>query len=160
LVWPYIEQKRKKRQELHAYLRYTRGMTANALNASHNRRIDHNTISTHTERLLPILVYIQANLDQDLALGTLATLANLSSYHFHRLFRATVGETLKQYVQRLRLEQAAYRKNGTRVNLVAEANATGLKKLMLPLIVGFMKKEDGDHLKSLKAAIERPKAVA
>jgi len=30
-------------------------------------------------------------------------------YHFHRLFRTTVGETVKHYSQRLRLEQAAFR---------------------------------------------------
>lgn len=66
-------------------------------------------MSSNTERLLPILVHIQADLEQDLALDTLATLAHLSPYHFHRLFRATVGETVKQYVQRLRLEQAAFR---------------------------------------------------
>lgn len=66
-------------------------------------------MNSNTERLLPILVHIQAHLDQDLALNALAALANLSPYHFHRLFRATVGETVKHYVQRLRLEQAAFR---------------------------------------------------
>ena len=34
--------------------------------------------------------------------------ADLSPFHFHRLFQGLVGETLKQYTQRLRLEQAAY----------------------------------------------------
>lgn len=66
-------------------------------------------MNSNMERLLPILVHIQAHLEQDLALNALAALANLSPYHFHRLFRATVGETVKQYVQRLRLEQGAFR---------------------------------------------------
>jgi AraC family transcriptional regulator len=66
-------------------------------------------MNANTERLLPILVYIQANLEQELSLAALAKRANLSPYHFHRLFRAVVGETVKQYVQRLRLEQAAFR---------------------------------------------------
>lgn len=66
-------------------------------------------MNSNTERLLPILVHIQAHLEEDLALGALAALANLSPYHFHRLFRTTIGETVKQYVQRLRLEQAAFR---------------------------------------------------
>ena len=61
------------------------------------------------ERLLPVLVYIQANLDQDLSLEVLANRARLSQFHFHRLFRSAVGETLKQYTQRLRLERAASR---------------------------------------------------
>ena len=59
------------------------------------------------ERLLPVLVHIQAKLDQDLSLEALANRARLSHFHFHRLFRSTVGETLKQYTQRLRLERAA-----------------------------------------------------
>lgn len=62
----------------------------------------------HTERLLPILIYIQAQLDADLSLDSLAERAELSPYHFHRIFHRTVGETVKQYVQRLRLERAAH----------------------------------------------------
>lgn len=56
-----------------------------------------------------MLVHIQANLDQDLSLATLASRVRLSPFHFHRLFRSVVGETLKQYTQRLRLERAASR---------------------------------------------------
>jgi AraC family transcriptional regulator len=68
------------------------------------------------EKLLPVLIHIQANLDGDLSLATLSTRVRLSPFHFHRLFRSAVGETLKQYTQRLRLERAANRlivHNGT-----------------------------------------------
>lgn len=65
-------------------------------------------MNRNIERLLPILVHIQAHLAEELSLATLAALANLSPYHFHRLFRTTVGETVKHYIQRLRLEQAAF----------------------------------------------------
>src|SRR6185503_5838123 len=61
------------------------------------------------EKLLPVLVHIQANLDADLSLDAVAKRARLSLFHFHRLFRAAIGETLKQYTQRLRLERAANR---------------------------------------------------
>ena len=61
------------------------------------------------EKLLPVLVHIQANLDGDLSLESLAKRVGLSPFHFHRLFRSAVGETLKQYSQRLRLERAANR---------------------------------------------------
>ena len=64
-------------------------------------------IPKHTERLLPVLVHIQSHLAEDLALERLAQLVDLSPYHFHRLFRDIIGETLKQYTQRLRLERAA-----------------------------------------------------
>lgn len=61
-----------------------------------------------TARILPILTHIQTHLAEDLSLEVLAERVNLSPFHFHRLFRATIGETLKQYTQRLRLEKAAY----------------------------------------------------
>ena len=61
------------------------------------------------EKLLPVLVHIQANLDEDLSLDAVAKRVRLSPFHFHRLFRLAVGETLKQYTQRLRLERAANR---------------------------------------------------
>jgi AraC family transcriptional regulator len=61
------------------------------------------------EKLVPVLVHIQANLDEDLSLDALARRVRLSPFHFHRLFRSAVGETLKQYTQRLRLERAANR---------------------------------------------------
>ena len=43
---------------------------------------------------------------------------------------------------------------GTRVDLVCEVKAGGLKKLMLPIVVSVLKKEDGDHLQRLKKALE------
>lgn len=68
-----------------------------------------NQSATPLEKLLPVLVHIQANLDQDLSLDTLAKKVRLSPFHFHRIFRSTIGETPKQYTQRLRLERAANR---------------------------------------------------
>jgi AraC family transcriptional regulator len=60
------------------------------------------------ETLTPLLVYIQANLDQDLALATLGTKANLSPTHLQRVFKAEIGESPKVYVTRLRVERAAF----------------------------------------------------
>ena len=61
------------------------------------------------ERLLPVLVRIQAHLDEELPLETLAEQVGLSAAHFHRQFRQLTGETPKQYCLRLRLERAAFR---------------------------------------------------
>ena len=44
--------------------------------------------------------------------------------------------------------------NGTRVDLVCEVRAGGLKKFMLPMVASILKKEDGDHLQRLKKALE------
>lgn len=43
---------------------------------------------------------------------------------------------------------------GTRADLVCEVKAGGVKKLMVPLVVSILKKEDGDHLQRLKKVLE------
>jgi uncharacterized protein YndB with AHSA1/START domain len=45
-------------------------------------------------------------------------------------------------------------RDGTRIDLVCEIKAKGLKKLMLPLVASILKKEDGDHLQRVKKALE------
>lgn len=50
--------------------------------------------------------YIERHLDEPLALEAIAKAAALSPYHFHRLYSAITGETLHQFIQRLRLEKA------------------------------------------------------
>lgn len=44
--------------------------------------------------------------------------------------------------------------NGTRIKLVCEVKAGGLKKMAAPMVVSILKKEDGDHLQRLKKAME------
>jgi AraC family transcriptional regulator len=55
------------------------------------------------------LIDIQQNLDTDLNLDQLSASYGYSPYHFHRIFTDLVGETPKKYVQRLRMEKAAYK---------------------------------------------------
>ena len=61
------------------------------------------------DELARVLIHIQGHLDGDLSLRTLAAVSHVSPFHFHRTFRALVGETVKGYVQRVRLERAAIR---------------------------------------------------
>ncbi len=51
--------------------------------------------------------YIERNLSGDLSLEKLAGVANFSKFHFHRIFRALAGETLSDFIRRVRLERAA-----------------------------------------------------
>ena len=44
--------------------------------------------------------------------------------------------------------------NGTQVDMVCELSASGVKKLMLPMVSSILKKEDGDHLQKLKMVME------
>ena len=67
------------------------------------------TLDDYRRRILLVLVHIQQNLDAALSLDELATVACFSPFHFHRVFRALVGESVRQHVRRLRLERAAQR---------------------------------------------------
>lgn len=56
-----------------------------------------------------VVRFIQSALDEVLTPRQLAGVAGFSPHHFHRIFRAVVGETVMDFIRRLRLERAAYR---------------------------------------------------
>jgi hypothetical protein len=43
---------------------------------------------------------------------------------------------------------------GTRLTWLCELEASGLRKMMLPMVAAIMKKEDGGHLQELKTFLE------
>lgn len=65
--------------------------------------------SHHLRRMAQVLEHIETHLSQDLSLERLADRAAFSPFHFHRLFLAWTGETVKEFVRRRRLESAAGR---------------------------------------------------
>lgn len=65
------------------------------------------TLQDYKRRLLAVLEFIVAHLDEPLPIDTLARLASLSPCHFHRVFTGMIGETVQGLVRRLRLERAA-----------------------------------------------------
>ena len=72
-------------------------------------RVAEESRSRVPDELARVLFHIQSHLDGDLSLRTLARVSHVSPFHFHRTFRALVGETVKGYVQRVRLERSAIR---------------------------------------------------
>jgi len=66
-------------------------------------------VTSHEQRTLDVLVFIQEHLDEVLPLERLARVAHYSPYHVHRIFRGLVGETVAEHIRRLRLERAAFR---------------------------------------------------
>lgn len=74
-------------------------------------------------RINRALDYIEAHLHEPLTLEEIARSAFFSPFHFHRIFSALMGEPVSQFVQRLRLEKAAFllrahpRRSVTRVAL-------------------------------------------
>src|SRR5512143_653841 len=61
----------------------------------------------YSERLQRVVDYVAQHLDQSLDLDTLARVAHFSPYHFHRIYRGVLGETVNDTVRRLRLQRSA-----------------------------------------------------
>jgi len=62
----------------------------------------------HIDRINLLLEYIEAHLDTNLDLAMLAAKCALSKYHFHRIFKALLGEQPIKYVEGRRLARAAH----------------------------------------------------
>lgn len=62
---------------------------------------------SYEARLMRVLDYVYANLDGDLSLDTLADVAALSRFHFHRVFTGMTGETVASFTRRVRLFRAS-----------------------------------------------------
>ena len=58
-------------------------------------------------RIQRVVDYLAVHLDEALDLETLARVAHFSPYHFHRIYRALLGETVNDTVRRLRLHRSA-----------------------------------------------------
>jgi len=60
----------------------------------------------YTTRINRVIDYINLNIDGDLNLERMSEIASFSKYHFHRIFAEIVGETLGDFIKRIRLEKS------------------------------------------------------
>ena len=60
----------------------------------------------YTKQINKVIDYITHHLDSPLPVERLADEAGLSEFHFHRVFRAEVGETVAKFTMRKRMEKA------------------------------------------------------
>ena len=84
----------------------------------------------YIHRINLALNFIDTHLDADeLSLETISKVAFFSPFHFHRIFKAIIGETLKMYIGRRRIEKAVallFHKNNlsiTEVSLLVGFNS-------------------------------------
>ena len=61
----------------------------------------------YIERVNAVVDYIETHLNENLTLERLAEVAHFSPFHFHRVFRALVGETVSRFINRIRIERVA-----------------------------------------------------
>ncbi|HEV2474612.1 MAG TPA: GyrI-like domain-containing protein, partial [Chthonomonadales bacterium] len=74
------------------------------------------TYDLYTADVRAVVGYILNHLDEPLEPACLARHAAFSTYHFHRIFRGLMGESISEFVKRMRLERAACRLlSGSRV---------------------------------------------
>jgi AraC family transcriptional regulator len=67
-----------------------------------NVKVD--TQKFYFEKINRVMVYISNHLGENLEIEALAGIGNYSVFHFHRIMRAYLGESLGAYIVRLRLE--------------------------------------------------------
>lgn len=77
------------------------------------------------ERLTALLARIESHLSDPGDLVAMAQEFGASAFHFHRVFRKCVGQTPREYVERLRLERAFIRLSLTSENIREIGQAVG-----------------------------------
>lgn len=132
---------------------------------------DLSTYANHMGRILKVLVYIEEHFDQPLLLEEMAKIARISPYYFHRLFHAYVGETVAEYIKRLRVQRAKERLQYSNVAITEIALEVGYetpssftkifhqvmgqspreyRQLMQPMLRSIMERTNPHHKTALK----------
>lgn len=83
------------------------------------------TLPDYTECITTVQRYIQDHIDEPLNREVLATVANFSVPHFHRVFTGCVGENIATYVRRIRLKRAGFKLRMGAVDITQVALAAG-----------------------------------
>ncbi len=83
------------------------------------------TESEYYKSINRVIEYVKSHLGGNIDLKTLAGVARISPYHFHRIFRSVMGEPLAGYVCRLRMEYVAGRLKTSAHSLAELAQMTG-----------------------------------
>jgi len=131
-------------------------------NSSENRIVMKHTIEN-------IINYIELNLDKNLTLELLSKRAGYSPFHFSRVFKDEMGESIIAYISRLRLERSATdisMKNSSLLEIAQDAGyqtATGFLKAFKKRFnetPSQYKHESSEYLDSFEnVIIQEPKPV-
>ncbi|WP_409342578.1 GyrI-like domain-containing protein [Paenibacillus sp. MBLB4367] len=84
----------------------------------------------YISRINTVMNYIENHIEEDLSLASLARIAAFSPFHFHRIFKAMVGENVNEFVKRIRIEKSAhYLVNRSDLSITDIAYAFGFTSL-------------------------------
>jgi AraC family transcriptional regulator len=65
------------------------------------------TLDGYEKAVNRVIDYINRHLFETPDIKQLSEIANMSEYHFHRIFKAVIGENIRAYIKRIRLEYIA-----------------------------------------------------
>ena len=82
-------------------------------------------LQDHAECIKMVIRYIREHISEPLDRESLAEVAGFSVPHFHRVFRAHVGESAISYLRRIRLERAGRKLRMGAVDITEVALAAG-----------------------------------
>jgi AraC family transcriptional regulator len=77
-------------------------------------------------QLQKVFKYVQEHLEQDVALSDMASVLNLSQYHFCRLFKQSTGLAPHHYLTQCRIDRAKHLLQFTQLTITEIAFAVGL----------------------------------
>lgn len=86
-----------------------------------------NNKAFYEERLNVIIEYIHNNLDGKIDIKMLAEISHFSTFHFHRISRAMLGEPIGAYISRTRIETAAKMIRYTSLDIESIAYSVGFE---------------------------------
>ena len=84
-----------------------------------------NTARAYADRLMRVTSHMHAHLDDPLDLARLADIACLSPYHFHRIYRAMICETIMETLSRMRMQRASNGLAGSQLSIAEIAKQAG-----------------------------------
>lgn len=83
------------------------------------------TRNTYEKAVNRVIDYINGSLYSMPSIKELSEVANISEYHFHRIFKTIIGENIGEYINRIRLEDIAQRLRAKEYSLQQIAETTG-----------------------------------
>jgi len=79
------------------------------------------TKSDYLQSVYKVIFYIEQNYKYNLTLQELSKVAGFSKYHFHRIFKSTIGENVSDYVKRVRLSSTTLKfKTNNKITQIAQ----------------------------------------
>jgi AraC family transcriptional regulator len=116
------------------------------------------TKDDYIQSVYKVILYIERNYHEELTLEELSKIASFSKYHFHRIFKSIIGETVGEYVRTVRLQNSTRKLSTSNQNITQialdigyETNASFSKAFKERF--GVTPKEFSKNLKSKQRTI-------